>query len=493
MIQPPERYMGFALLRPSDSQKSSTACLSSFGPRYLFRLTDGLSVPSVISRPLLVLVALFAVLVSPLSSAESLPLTLAQALNLALAQNPGIEQQRAGVDRAAGARKETLQGILPTVEFSTGYLRIDSAFLEELPVLAPQAPPQRQITFVDARPTALHLTSVQVAQPLVNLEAWKARAQAGRLEDAAGHALERGKQELAFQVMRSYYGIRVALLQEDAEQRSLAAAERALARAEGLFDEGLVPPADVLDAQAQVADMRFRLVETEGQITSARAQLRRLIGLNSGIALELVDSIPEPPNVAAQSEDMLKQVEQRADLRAQRESVRAAEAGVDRARYAYVPRLNAIASYQWLNGHEGIETTQRGWTVGVSLNWTLFAGGSQAGAVDVARASEREEEARLQGLRQQADAEVESSLAEWRAAWRAWQSAGLASEAAAAALEQREGRYREGLGTLSELLQAQSSALAAEARQVRARYQALIGARRYQLATGQNLLADIAL
>lgn len=440
-----------------------------------------------------ILTSILAGLALPVAAAERI--TLAQALDLALARNADLEQQRAGLDRAAGVRKQTLQGILPTLSASTGYLRSDSALLEAVPVFDPQAPPQLQPGFVDLRPVEAQVAAVQIVQPLVNLEAWQARTQSGLRQNAAGHALARGRQELVFQVMSQYYGITAMQLRAQAERRARAAAERALSRAESMFEQGLVPPADVLSARAQVTDVEAQLAQTEGGIISGKAQLRRLIGLDVPTDLVLVDAIPEPAPVVVEpdvgSAEIAHLVARRQDLQARQESLKAAQAGVDLAQAAYFPRLNAVGRYQWLKGYESIRGTQRGWVLGVSLDWTFFAGGSLAGAVDVARADAREAEAQLQSLRRQADAEVESSLATWRAAWRSWQSARLASRDASAALAQREGRYREGLGTLSELLQSQAGALAAEARQAEARYRAFISARQYALATGQDLLAEV--
>ena len=407
-------------------------------------------------------------------------LSLEDALDRARAENPELLINRARIARAEAVQRQTLQGVLPTVSVDASYLRLDTSLLDDIPVLEPGLPPlfaRRDLGPVEAR-----VASIQMVQPLVNVGAWNARRQAGRQADAARLVLRRAQDEVTLAVIETYFGARTAERQVEAEQRGLATAERALRQAEAGFEEGLVPPVDVLRARSRVLEMEARVASAESQIVAAHALLRQVLGIEGDGRLPLADPVPAPPRSLPPAPSEAEVLARRTDIRALQETASAARYGVQRSRAAYVPDVNLLLRYQRVETDQPLDLAESGWLVGVNLRWTLFAGLGQAGAIDEARAAEEEARTELYAQRLLASGEILEARAQWEAELLGWDRASSGVEDAEAALALTEARYAEGLDDMTSLLQAQAEELGAVTREINARYNALVSAQRYRLA-----------
>lgn len=407
-------------------------------------------------------------------------LSLEDALDRARAENPELLINRARIARAEAVQRQTLQGVLPTVSVDASYLRLDTSLLDDIPVLEPGLPPL--LARRDLGPVEARVASIQMVQPLVNVGAWNARRQAGRQADAARLVLRRAQDEVTLAVIETYFGARTAERQVEAEQRGLATAERALRQAEAGFEEGLVPPVDVLRARSRVLEMEARVASAESQIVAAHALLRQVLGIEGDGRLPLADPVPAPPRSLPPAPSEAEVLARRSDIRALQETASAARYGVQRSRAAYVPDVNLLLRYQRVETDQPLDLAESGWLVGVNLRWTLFAGLGQAGAIDEARAAEEEARTELYAQRLLASGEILEARAQWEAELLGWDRASSGVEDAEAALALTEARYAEGLDDMTSLLQAQAEELGAVTREINARYNALVSAQRYRLA-----------
>ncbi len=413
-----------------------------------------------------------------------LEISIEDAYQIAVEQNPAIDARRAQKEMAMGVKQQTLQAFLPAVSFDTMYLRFDSSIISDVPVPVAALPPSPvpiTIERMDSGPVDANLFGFQAVQPLVQVGAWKARQQADRHARGAELALGRGERELALNLIEAYYGAVVAWQRLDAEQAALAAADETLRLVESSFDEGLVAPVDVYAARAQRFEFKSRVSEAEGGLATAMAQLGRVMGMDEDVRLDLVDDIPDPPRHLPGLPDSRRHIDQRRDLLAQQEIVAAARVGVDRANAAFLPTVNLLGRYQWTDTDDFFGTAHDLWAVAVHLQWTIFSGMSRSGTVSEARAKEREQEARLREMRQEARVDAISSRARWQAAMASWEYSQMATENAAMALDQTRGRYREGIDGIAELLRAQAEDLKARSLNLNARYEAVLAAHQYRL------------
>lgn len=421
-------------------------------------------------------------------NAAPLELSLEEAFRLLLEQNPQLEATRAQRDVAEGLKRQTLQGFLPTLNFDTTYFRLDSSYLDDIavPVIAEAPPPELSqlvgFTIRDLGPYEAYSSGLLLVQPLFNLEAWRARRQAIKQVNAADYRIERSERELALNLVEAYYGVIVAGERLLVEKSALLSAERTLRLVESSFEEGLVAQVEIFRARTQLFEFRARVSEANGALAVAWAQLRQILGFDEDIEITLKDHIPDPVKIFPNNGITQLNIENRKDIRAQQEAVSAAEAGVSRARAAYLPRVNLLGRYQWIDQNTILGDDDHLWAVAVNLQWTIFAGMSRSGDIARARSQEREQRARLQTLRQGARAEARSNEALWNSAVASWKHTKEAAINAAAALEQTRGMYLEGLEGITELLRAQTEDLRTKTMQVNAGFEAVVAAHRYRLS-----------
>ena len=416
----------------------------------------------------------------PAARAEERALSLDQALKIARDENPRIAIARARRAGAEGARLRSRQAFSPRLTLDAYHLRLDTPLLDNIPTFNPDFPPV--LVQRDLGPVVGNVASAELVQPLVNVGAWNARRQAGRVLEAADLELHRARREVEVAVIEAYFGARTARRQVEAEQKGLATALRGLRQAEAGLEEELIAPVDVLSARTRVSEMRARIAAAEASVVGAHAILRQILGIDDNRELDLPDPVPRPRMPATHAPERTDVLTARRDIQALQQGLEAAEYGVRRARAAWLPDLNFYARYDQVDANDPLSFNESGWLVAVNLRWTPFLGFSQVGALGEAEAEEAETRARLGALRRQAWAEAQTEHANWQAEVQRWQAAAKGVPEAEAALALTEARYAEGLDDITALLRAQAEALAARTREISARFNAVVAAERYRLA-----------
>jgi outer membrane protein len=178
---------------------------------------------------------------------------------------------------------------------------------------------------------------------------------------------------------------------------------------------GVGAPFEVTEAEADLAESIQREIDTQARVRQSGALLNTLLGQPAETPLQLTEastSEPLPKNEApvpdgldaAQARELAKE---RPELRALREDVRTAEAGVDSARASRRPFVS-------LGGNllRRIPETLLGgfaWTLGSSLVQSIFDGGRSRAQVEAARAEQARSGAVLASAERDAEAEVEQA------------------------------------------------------------------------------------
>jgi outer membrane protein TolC len=292
-------------------------------------------------------------------------------------------------------------------------------------------------------------TTLGVEQPVFQPEALLARRSARAAAEAGRHAEERAGQVVAFEVVRAYFGARLAGDRVTVLEESQAAAAGTLRQVERLRREGVVTVVDDHLARSRVSELESAVAGARAGRAAAHDNLLQLLGLDPGAAVALTDSLA-PGDEPGAPEGL------RADLAALQAGVRAGDAQVSRARSQWLPSVAAFGSLQWHDDGLGIASGPRRWTAGLMIRWLPFRGLADVGALRRAQADRAAARARLE-------------VAERRAA----------AEARAAAA-----RYDAGAATISELLAVRAAESSQRLALLQARYQARVAEAALTLARG---------
>ncbi|MDI1301596.1 MAG: TolC family protein [bacterium] len=298
------------------------------------------------------------------------------------------------------------------------------------------------------------------------------RRQAEQVLAALQASQENTTQSVMRQAVDAYYAWHAADEALTAAHSSEDAAKETLRAAETRQRVGAGTLADVLQARTSLSQASLAVIQRDGTREIARGTVAQALGLASPSAITLAAPSQQlPADLAPPAYEALAAAlpDRRPDLRAQKLSVEAARAAQDNVDAQGRPTLSAFAS-------DGLSRTQsasgnvEAGSVGVTLAVPLFAGGRyRAQSVVAARQLDLAE----------ADYERQK-IAASNELWTAWQSVrtaaasigashdlvASASEAHRAALA----RYRAGLGSLIEVLTAQSTLADARQQEAAARF-----------------------
>jgi len=291
---------------------------------------------------------------------------------------------------------------------------------------------------------------------------------ARQLLNAAASTQNATVQNLFLAALQSYYtaqATRAAVLSTGEAER---AARESFAAAEARYKVGVATPADRLQAQTALSQATLNRIRAAGEARNALGALANAMGFDAQQRMALAEIPALMPDAAFQRDVDALIADARArrpDLQAAEAQVKAAEASVDLARAQGRPTLSLATGPTW---QDVGGVVSNGGNVGLTLNVPLFAGFDTTYRVRSAAAQAEVRAAQRDRLRSQVALDV----------WRAYQSLTTATQSLkttadlVAGAEQSErvalGRYKAGVGTVLELLTAQSALASARLQRIQA-------------------------
>ena len=393
------------------------------------------------------------------------PLALRDALRAA---DDAAFANRAAAGATAAARAQTLaplRGILPAVHVDAGYVRTTDPIGTFGATLR-----QRAITPADFEPSRLNYpsavgnyqTAAVVEQPIFNADAWAGRRAARTGADAARAQESWIRLATHADVVRAYYGAILAGERAATLRDAAQAAHAHAAQAASLAKNGMATRSDALLAEVRAGEVDAQLASADGATADARRQLEVALGRSPTTMLALPAALPGNDAIhrlaveLAAADSTPVNVGPRADVAAAALAADAARADVDRARAAYVPRVNAFARYDW-NSAARLYAGDKNWTVGVMASWTPFAGGADVADVEAARGRDLTARSQSDAAAARARLDAEQARTALAVAMTRLDIAARAVDQSAEAHRIVSRKYEGGLATVVELLDAQAT------------------------------------
>jgi len=265
-------------------------------------------------------------------------------------------------------------------------------------------------------------------------------------------------------------------------------AKTGLQAAEGRRDAGLATIADVLQAKTALSQATLDVLTIAGAIASSRGALATAMGIPPEVSFEVGDLPAEVPavdfgtQVQAQIDRALAA---RPDLAAARESWLSAKAHVKTTRGSWLPKLtlDGQANRNYYHPETFVPSIDT-WSVGLALRIPVFNG--LRNKYEIAQAREEEEQAAAEARRVERIV-VDDVWQSWTDLETAGQRIATAKDLLTSATQSEEvalGRYREGVGSILDLLSAQSVLARARAQEISSRADWFVAAARLLFSTG---------
>jgi outer membrane protein len=457
------------------------------GPRVELRATISDFSCVIEMRPWSAICLLWAVLGMSAPLAAQAPLTLADAIARARAQNPDAGSSAAGEREAAQRVTQARAGYWPTLDLAESWQRGNQPVFVFGSVLA-----QRQFTAANFAIDALNhpeaidnfRVALTVEQALFD-RATNAAVSAARL----GHQVATASRsmvghDLALRVTDAYGQVLVA---SGARRSAEAAVETALADrtlAGNRRDAGLATDADVLQLDVHVSRTRQQQIRAVSEERIARARLNQVMGEPLGALFMLepagVVAVIDATDLAALEAEALAARPEVRVAALQEDLARANEAA---ARAAFLPRVSAQGTWEF-NG-EAWNARASSWVVGAVARVNLFRGFADKSRLAEARDQATRRVSERTRVETAARLDVHVALASLEAA-RA--SEAVSRDAVTQARESQRiirDRYEAGLADVTSLLRAAEAVVQADAQQVTAQVAVLTGTAALQRALGR--------
>ena len=439
------------------------------------------------TRTLTVLLALGAAALPCAAPAQeaALPLTLDAALDRGQRHSLRLVEMQSRVEAAEAAEAGRRAADRPLVAALGGYTRTNH--VDEFTIAAPGQPTRTLYPDVPDN----YRARLDLQWPIYSGGRADALVRAARAErDAAGSDLRAARADLRLEITRAFWALVTAREAEQVLVRSVEQVDAHLRDVRARLEQGLVPPNEVLSAEAQRSRQRVLALEARNTRAIVETDLRRLIGDDGEAPIAPLvaagDGAP-PPGTAQALVDEARRL--RPERKAFEERAAASRAREAAAAAAARPQVGVAAGYDYARPNPRIfpraDVWEDSWDVSVSVSWSLWDGGRRRAEQAEAAAGSRALDARAGEFDRLLAVEVRQRWLEADSSRAAIEAADDGVRAAAEARRVLRERFAAGVATSTEVLDAETAVLQAELDRTRAISNARLARARLDRAVGR--------
>lgn len=421
------------------------------------------------------------------------PLSLKDAVHLALKQNKSIQAAGAATKAAESRITGARGGSLPKVNYSESWTRSDSPVFVFSSLLT-----QRQFGEQNFQIHALNepsflnnfQTQVTAEQSLFDAGQTKHAVRSAELtRDIAGEDGRRTQMEVIAVAIRSYYDTLLATEQTVATNQARRSSEADLVRAQNVRSAGMSTDVDVLSIRVQLSGVREQEIRRIADLDVARATLNDTLGL----PLDTLHTLTTPLAPLTLPAEALAQYEasalaERPESRQAKLATSLAENQVALARGSFLPQVAARAVFE-ADRQRFYSQGGANWLVSIGLRWNLFNGFSDKAHVEETKFALQRSRAEQDHAGSTIRLQVRRMYADLQAAQQRIEVTNASVNEAAESLRITQNRYEAGLGNVMDLLRSETAVLEARTRHLAAIHDQRIAAAMLEFAAG-TLTAD---
>ena len=416
------------------------------------------------------------------------PLTLQDAVRMALQQHPSIEASAARADAAGTRIKQAQSNYLPklnwqeTVDGSNNPIYVFGSKLT-----------QRNFTMSDFAIDKLNTpgfynnfqSQLSLEQTIYDAGQTKNQKKSAVFgKSIADEQVRSTEQQAIANVVRTYYGAALASEALKVAEEALKSAQADLKRAEDVRSAGMATDADVLSIKVHLAAVEEQKIARGYDLEVAKSAVNEALGLPLDTRHDLTTPLTALSVADRQAADYEGQASsERPELRQAGLAAQMAETQSKAARSGYWPRVFARAVFE-ADRKKFVTDGGGNWYFGATMQWNLFNGNQTRERVREAthmlRSAEAEKRRADAGIRLQ----VRKARADLMAAQERIAVASAAVTQAEESLRITKNRYEGGLANVTDLLRNETALMESKTRRLAAVYDQRVAAATLELATG---------
>jgi outer membrane protein TolC len=448
-------------------------------------------------KKLLLLMATFLLAVSAcaqtptvtVAQASAQPLSLQEAVRIALEKNPTLKAADAYAQAVQQGITAAKSFRYPRVDFAEGFTRGNNPVYVFGTLLT-----QRQFTasnfalsFLNTPPPLDNFrTAFTATMPLYDAGQTSRAVREAKLQ---AQSAEKGKgrtgQEVVFQVIQAYLNELLAKESLRVAQSAVDMTKSDLNRAQARQESGLAVPSDLLSAQVQLAQAEEDLLRGQNAVELAQATLNVAMGFEEDAPTAIEENLTELSfQAGALGERQAKALATRPDYVQSLLGKQQADNGTHIARAEFLPKVNLFSSWEADNQ----TFTSRGgnnWAMGVTLNFNLFDGGAKTARLRESKARDVQAQALASQMASAVRLQVREAYLNLSTAQERLEVVKGGKAQAAESLRILQNRYEAGLATITDLLRAETAKVKADKNALNAIFDYRLSYAALELATGE--------
>lgn len=392
-------------------------------------------------------IALIYSTIPSLTYAQSIQLTTADSIRLALQHSPAIKAAEAETGKAGWLLTENRANFLPK-------LSANHAQTQNHPGTADSA--------ANSRSSSIEATTTLYSGGLNE----GLSAQAKELYIGAKYQLTRTKQQVITNTYLTYYNVLQAEKNVALAEESVQRLTHHLSIVEAQYQEGTVIKSDVLRTEVELAQAKQNHSKAQNAYKLAIIQLITLLGLPSDQAITLADTSTASIYEGSTALAIQTALANRTDLKQTYQEEKASEQGIKIAKSGQLPTVNLSVKKDWQNQQDSTNP----WSAQVAVSFNLFDGSKTKSKIKQAEW----ETAKTHELLQQ---KLEQITVETQEAYFNLQNARTALDIASQVVTKAEEdyaiaqiRYQSGVGTNLDVIDSQGALTSAKLNYTNARY-----------------------
>ena len=412
------------------------------------------------------------------------PLSLADAINLALQRNANVLRAQKDLEASQGIAVQTRALALPAVSVAGSYAAVQRTDIDTFQVPG--------FTFGTPQNWSSQVKLVQSfyegGRLLSSLRVARLTQQQSALNYQTVVA------DTILNVELGYYDVLLAAQQITVEEASVELLTRELTDTKRRFDAGTVPRFNVLRAEVELANARPKLITARNNYRVSKNSLANLLGFKvpqetqEDIPLNLTGKLDSEPYDLELGRALMLALDQRTELAALRKTQALRKEDIVTAKAGYKPLLQGYVGYDAHNSILSSDLTveDHGWIAGAQLSWNIFDGLRTRGRVKEATANYERAGVDLDDTERRIVLEVRTAFSNFIEAREVLESQKKVVEEAEEALRLARARSEAGTGTQLDVLSAQTALTQARTTQIQALHDYDAARARLQRAVGQN-------
>lgn len=405
-------------------------------------------------------------------------ITLQQAIKMTLTNQPLLNEAIEGVNAAEAKIKENNSYYYPRVNGEVSYTRIGP-----IPTIQFGG---AGFTLAPNNNYDVHIFASQLVYDFGKRDALTDLVKSYKL--SSKDKLDLIKNRLSYKTIRLFYSILFAEKSIKVKDEEISTLKKHIELTNKKVKSGSATDFDVLTTEVKEAAVKNEKLDLENALNKGKIYLKNLMGWSSDNNLNLSGEFKKIIFKVNADSLVEEAFQKRPEITLAKDAGKSAVLFKNVVSLTNKPALRVIASYGFKNGYEpNLDVLRGNWTAGINASIPIFNGNLRKAKVEEAEAKLKSSSAKILEIKRKIKTQVEQAVSDLKSSISKIKTNELQVKHAEDAVSRAEIRYRDGVITNLDLIDAETSLSEAKLLRLRVSYENVINTYSLMEAVGNKI------